>query len=346
MEEKRIITSNKRPTSFDVAREAGVSRSTVSLVINNVGGSRVSITTRERILKAAKDLGYQPNRMASALRKGYSNEIAMITPEALAASFSIQTLISAQTRAEELDYSFGLYLFSSFSKDARRKNFASIVAQKPIGIICPAHLITREEYNAARNMGIQAIVLQGFKQRRYAPTQIFPLKQSFYMAGKHLVERGHKRIAVAVPRIPSSIETFTKDIIIDALHSAISEAGGSLTEVQMSLDLADADATTDVLLSSPNNPTAIVGIRDEYCFFLLKAFSTRGVRVPQDVALVGIDDNPLCKLLNPTLTSVGYESQDGGANAVNIIDAIVRGIEPKPEWLVFPSPRLYIRESS
>jgi len=346
MTEKSNSKLKKRPTSFDVARVASVSRSSVSLVFNNVGGNRVSTDTRERILKAAHDLGYQPDHAASALRKGYSNEIAFVAAESISATVSAQGLASAQERAFQLGYSFGIYLFYNSPENERHILFNSMVTRRPVGIFGPTHLITRQDSILAKKMGIQAVVLQGFDPVEYAPTQLFPLKEAFYLAAKHLVERGHKHIAHVVPRTPNPLEESTNVIILDGLHSAVKESNGTITELPMDLDIADADTVVDILLSSPAHPTAIVGNRDEYCFFLLKALSARKIRIPRDMALVGINNNPFCVLSNPALTSVSFDIQTTLSHAVDAIDAIAQGKKINPEWLLFPPPHLVVRESS
>ena len=336
-----------RPTSFDVAQAAGVSRSTVSLVFNNVGGSRVSASTRARILKAANDLGYRPDRAASALRKGYSDEIAAIAVETPATSSVLaEWMAIAQERAWKLGYSLGFFLFQNLSENDRRNFFASMVARHPIGIIGSADIVTAEDWKLAKKMGVQACVLQGLEPVGFAPTQVVPLKQATFMVGKYLFERGHKHIARACPKTPNLLENVANSYIMDGLLLAANEKGGTITELPMNLDFAGAVTAVDELLASPNHPTAIIGNRDEYCFFLLKALSARGIRVPHDIALVGVNDGPFCALSNPALTSVGFDVQTVTANSIDAIDAIINGKDINPELLVFPPPRLIVRDSS
>ncbi len=341
-------SSNKLPsTSRDVARLAGVSQSSVSRVFTNVGGNRVSTATRERILKAAGDLGYRPDRVAIALRKGYSDEIAAIAVETPGnSSVLAEWMTLAQARAWELGYSLGIYLFHGLDKHARHSFFASVMSRHPIGIIGSSDVITSEDWQTAAKMGVQACVLSGLEPVEYAPTQVVPLKQALYLAAKHLFERGHKHIARAHPRIMDPLEMVADSLILDGIRMAADETGGTLTEMPMTLDFASAYQSVGELLHTQNHPTAIIGNRDEYCFYLLKALSAHGVRVPQDVALVGINDGPFCELSNPALTSVGFDLQTSTANSIEAIDAIVHGKTPNPEWFIFPPPRLTVRESS
>ncbi len=346
MPEKTNSYLKLRPTSFDVAREAGVSRSTVSLVFNNVSGNRVSAETRERILKAASDLGYHPDPAASALRKGYSNEISVIAPESPTSSVTAQHLESAEERALELGYSCGIYLFHNLSEDTKHSVFESIVARRPSGIICPSLLVTQEDVKFAKRMGVQALLLQGFKPVEYATTQLTHLEQAFYIAAKHLVEHGHKHIARLCPWVSNDIEGAANEIIMDGLRSAVGEVNGTITEIPMNLVFTDANTSVDLLLSSPNHPTAIVGNRDEYCFFLIKALTERGIRVPQDIAMVGINNSPFCSFSSPALTSVDFNVKTTTYNAIDAINALVHGKTPNPELLAGPLPQLVVRESS
>ncbi len=339
-------TPKPRPTSIDVARAAGVSQSSVSLVFNNVGGSRVSPETRERILKAAQDLGYQPDRAASALRKGYGDEIAFLSADFPYSIPTAQGFAAIQERAQELGYSLGLYLCHHLSEDARRNLFASIIARRPVGIISLTQLLTPEDIRYAKKMGVQAILLQGFEPKKYATTQIFPLKQVFHTAASHLVERGHRQIARAVPRTLSAVEESTRKLIRDSIASVVHAAGGTVVDVPMDLEYPDACTAVETLLSLPTPPTAILGNRDEYCFYLLKALSARGIRVPQEIALVGVGNSPFCDLSQPTLTSVDYDIPRFSSHSVDVIDALLKGNEPGPELLAPVPPQLIVREST
>jgi DNA-binding LacI/PurR family transcriptional regulator len=142
------------------------------------------------------------------------------------------------------------------------------------------------------------------------------------------------------------LEMIADSLILDGIRMAVDEAGGTFTEMPMTLDFAGAYKAVGELLHTQNHPTAIIGNRDEYCFFLLKALSAHGVRVPQDMALVGVNDGPFCELSNPALTSVGFDLQTSTANSIEAIDAIVHRKTPNPEWFIFPPPRLSVRESS
>lgn len=346
MNKKYASTFQPRPTSFDVARAAGVSRSSVQLVFSNSGGNHISPATRERILKAAQDLGYRPDRIASTLRKGYSNEIAYIAAETPKDWGTIAWLASMQERATQLEYSLATYYFYNLPETVRHTVFTSIVSRRPVGIIGSANTVTQEDWQIAKKMGVQACVLQDLKPVEFAPTQLVPLGQAVYLAGMHLIDRGHNNIAHVVPRVPNYIDKMANKIILDNLQVVFDPSGGTITELPMNLEQKDACIAVDFLLSSPNHPTAILGNDDEYCFFLIKALSARGIRIPEEIALVGISDSPFCKFSNPSLTSIGFDNQAAGMNSVNIINAIVQGLNPNPEWFSFPPPQLLIREST
>lgn len=343
---KEIEKPTSRPTSFDVAKAAGVSRSSVSLVFNHAGGNHVSQANRDRILQAARELGYRPDRVASALRRGYSDEIAFLAAEPPGASVSAEGLVTAQKRAIELGYTMGIYLFYNLSEAARNNAFAAVAARRPIAITGFAPFVTQENWKLAAEMGVQACVLQWYEPVAFAPTQLLQIKEAFYMAGRHLVERGHRHIARLAPGTANAIEQSANGFIQDGLRAAVEGTGVQISEIPMNLNLADASRAVDDLLSSPSHPTGIIGNRDEYCFYFLRALQNRGLHVPRDIALVGINDNPVCELMSPSLTSVSFGLLSANHFTVDIIDAIVKGGEINPEWLLFPQPRLILRESS
>jgi LacI family transcriptional regulator len=346
MTKENLIGKKPRPTSFDVAKAANVSRSSVSLVFTNADGNHVSASTRERILKAAHDLGYEPDRIASTLRKGYSNEIVVLAPEGPTGSVTADWLNFMQERALELEYTLGIYFINNYSESARKKLFAKIVARHPVAISCSFNSITQADWELAKSMGVKACVIEGLEPSTFATTLLLPLKEAVYIAGKHLIEQGHTHIARVCPRKPSRYEKLADSLILDGLHAAIDEVNGSITEFPMNLDVLDASSVINSILSLPNHPTAVIGNRDEYCFFLLKALSASGVHVPQEIALVGINNSPFCEFSNPTLTSVGFDSRLGAFQTVDIIDTIVNERIPRPELLISPQPKLFIRDSS
>ena len=344
---KRAAPTGRRPTAQDVAHAAGVSLATVSYVLNNAAGHRMSPATRAAVFKAAEALGYQPNVYARALSRGHSDEIANLITEPLTTAAMAAILTSEQERAHELGYTIGTYRFPYDAPPHARQLFLDqVLSHKPAALICNPLAVSSSYYRRAREQGVRAFVMLGVQPVRYAPMIVLPFEQASQVAGQHLVERGHRRVAFATVPGLSPTRQATLTLSLNSLRSVLTAAGGVVAEFSTNNDLPSARAAVDALLQTPQPPTAIYCFRDEYCFPILRALLERGVRVPQQVALMGTDNSPLCALAFPSITSVEVDHRIIGLKLIGLVDCLVKGQKPDPELLVPPPPTLFLREST
>ncbi len=346
MSPRRPLHARRQPTSLDVAKAAGVSQATVSHIFNNTVGRPINPKTRERVLEAARTLGYRPNPSARALSKGYSNEIINIIPEEVEPSLAVLTIAAVQERTIQLGYTPSTCLQMGRSPEEWETVLANIFARRPVGIVSGRSLMTRSICELAMQMGVRACALVDLQPADFAPTVVFSLDRVGYMAGAHFLERGHRKVAYICPRTATPQELVGLERSLDGLRSALQPTGGTLLELAMNPTLEDARAAVNRLLSSEDHPTAIYGYRDDYCFWVLKALSECQVRVPQEIALVGTGNSPFCALSHPALTSISTDFGAMGSRAVDVVDSLIHGRQPPSDWLVAPPPQLIVRESS
>ena len=201
IEKKHDSSVRTSPTSVDVARRAGVSRTTVSYVLNENGHGHVSDETRMKVLQAAHEMSYNTHFSARALRKGQSDEICLIVDLPLTIHRT-ELFVSLQQHALHYGYPAVVYFSHGLPPDQVEKQLFKIFARRPIGIFATAESMTAEHVALAKSMGVNNIVLYSVKPITYARTIILPTMDAGRLAALHLIERGHRHLGLVHPAEP------------------------------------------------------------------------------------------------------------------------------------------------
>jgi LacI family transcriptional regulator len=345
---KQKSSAHTLPTIADVARRAGVSRTAVSYVLNDNGqrNKHVSDKARTKVLQAMQELHFHPDALARALSKGHSEEIVLITGTALT-PFVTELIASLQQQALLYGYTPVMYLSQGFSVEQRKNLHRTIFARRPIGIICSPFNFTAEDVALAREMGVKHIVFIGFHPESIEQTYsiVFPSQALGYLAAQHLLERGHRRLALVRPDDEIQEEGFLQRL--EGMQTAITEEPGALLDI-LPLHLSPSAALSLVETSfvGPDRPTGVYAFSDEYAVVLLGALNRLGIRVPQEVALVGTDNLPISEFVWPTLTSMRFDALDMGKRAVEILHSLHHGLPLSEDLTHALVPQLIPREST
>jgi DNA-binding LacI/PurR family transcriptional regulator len=322
-------------TSVDVAKRAGVSQSTVSLVLSGKGTGRVSESTAEAVRRAAQELGYRPNAAARALRSGTAAAVGLVVSDVTHPFFG-RTLRGAQQAAWEaghvvvlIDDNYGS-TWGDGSVEALRHGaidgFLFFAADPPPSLRAP---------------GAPPIVLVESEQPGL-PSVRLDSEGGTDAAMAHLHELGHRRIGFLAAATGG--QTFDRRHTRWAAHL---RAHGQDPDAQVSgasgFDAPSAIAASKELLSRPDRPTAFLCYDDLLAAGMLAAAAELGLDVPGDVAVVGFDDLDLALLTNPPLTTVRFDPEALGAAAFELLHARLQGKRPKNR--VLPS-ELVIRGST
>ncbi|MDT7517092.1 LacI family DNA-binding transcriptional regulator [Rhodoferax mekongensis] len=337
------------PTSRDVAEKAGVSRTQVSYVFSDSKSKHVSAEKRDRILAAAQALGYKPHQFAQTLRKGYSNEFGLFFPAPYTPRINSMLAVIHEKgltgHCVPAQYSFNSY------SDAERKReaFAAMLSRRPVGFFCSLLDLSEEDIQYARNKGVDKILVLDLEPHPVIPTLDLPVEQVGYLAARHLLELGHRRIAIVEPADPIQAKGF-KLRMRGVGRAAASYPGVKLISMRwLSSEIRPtykgAEQWIQNNLKKSKEPMdAVYAYSDDYAFPLLAALIDAGFNVPDDISILGTDDHFHAQLFRPALTTVSFDSVHIGERAVEMINQLLLGTDFQP--IPTEGPRLIIRSTT
>jgi DNA-binding LacI/PurR family transcriptional regulator len=314
------------PTSADVARLAGVSQATISLVLNGRASNvRISDVTRDRVISAAAQLGYTPNHAARSLRQRRTKIITFVLPT-LDNPYYSDVVSAAQIAAQQHGYVVSII-------PVRTKPGESHALSLLLGAAYDGIIVAGRENCAAAELlqlaarGVAVVVLQQHSPDPAIHSVSVDLETGGYLATRHLIELGHRRIAHVMEELPQSC---TRRDRIDGYRRALAEAGlpfdPSLVVITEN-SMTGGCKAIEQLLRDQQRPTAAFIYNDLMAVGALHALRTLGLRVPDDFAVVGFDGAAVGRFTAPTLTTIDHPREDLGRLA---IETLISAIEKRP----------------
>ncbi|GAA3860622.1 LacI family DNA-binding transcriptional regulator [Leifsonia kafniensis] len=306
VQEDAVVT-----TSRDVARSAGVSRSTVSEVLNG-RGHKFSPATREKVEQAARDLGYQPSAAARSLVRGTSDLVIAFLPNTTFGG-NLQNIFEQAT--DELAQ-HGLILVLRFSTPSA-DSFDRIIST-----LNPRAVLSYMPFTAQERQIMQARGVEGFD-----PTTSADQGSVDYnigrMQARYLYDKGHRRLAFA-HLIDSRQELFA-DSREEGVRDECRDRGlPEPVSLRLGIDRIEALAALDSL---GDLPVAIACYNDDVAASIVSAAIIRGRQIPDNVAVVGMDNTPLSRVMVPRLSTIDYPVADA---AHGTVAGIIAGITGDP----------------
>jgi DNA-binding LacI/PurR family transcriptional regulator len=337
---EQLATQPRSPTSADVARRAGVSRATVSYVLNNVPDSRVSAETRARVQAAADELGYTTHALARSLRAGYSDII--LAPQMMLPSGPMVNRFYEGVAASlgAMGYTFVLHLDPTARGIEAARIWASL---RPAGLLVEAERISDRSLDLMRTAGTHAIVLLSEAPSSLAPTLVNNDADIGACAAEYLLDRGYRRLGAIVPREVELLKLGNERL--RGMLRVASARGVPVERIDLAHDEAEA-ARLAAYWKAGKRPSAIFTYNDEYGMLLQRALLDAGFALPRDIAMVGADNLPVCALLRPRLTSVDKDSAAGVDAAAELMHALVQGQPIETPTIQLLRPRIVKRESA
>ena len=336
---------NKRSTLADVARHARVSSATASRVLHNTGP--VSQDLRERIQKAVAALGYTPRKQATPAQQSSADTIAVLAGDLLNPFFP-QMVRGVQDEAD--NYGLILTLYNVTDHPQRQEQLVQKLSRQRIdGVIVMGTSPFPELLAWRERQDIPLVVLNRRLNLPGVHCILVDFENAIYRAAQHLLSLNHTRIGYLSAFSTSQIAAARQR----GLESALAEAGLSLrpewrasVPPGVEIDGGFQAMMTLLDLAPEERPTGVIAFNDVIALGALHAARTRGMRVPQDLSLIGVDDIFAAAHADPPLTTIGQPKYRMGALAVQTLRRISLGQMSTPcSCTVLESP-LIVREST
>jgi len=335
---KRSSAAQRRVTTHDVAARAGVSQPTVSLVLSRNPTARVAPETRERVIRAAEELGYRPNVVARSLVRRRSYAIGLVVPD-LSNQFFAHVVSGAQRVAVEEGYAVLLCEQNGTGID---RHLDALRARQVDGVILDAagaSSIPEELLD-----GINVVLIDQPSQRW--PGVASDAEGAGRMAAEHLVALGHRHVAFVGP----SADVHTFRMRERGFTRAMRDAGISVDPDlfrRAPATVAGGHAAMRTLLAQRTPPTAVFCANDLLALGAYKACAQAGVSIPRDMSIVGCDDIEFAQLVTPELTTIAIPARELGARAARLLVRELAGDPAPPSQHTRPLPvRLVTRGST
>lgn len=330
-----------RPTMKHVAERAGVSLSTVSYVLNDSGP--VAADRRARVLEAVRALGYLPNESARNLKRRSVATVGLVIPDLVNQYFAMIAEGVEQAAAEK-DV-LVVFCTPEATGEGESWNSRLLRSQRLDGLIYLSGANTRMK-SVVELTGVGPVVLVDEKLPGFdLPCVVSQNRQGAREIAAHLTALGHKRLAI----LGGPPELWTAEQRLSGYREAIVAAGMEPDAVPLftgDYRMASGEQLAAEALSVPasERPTALLCANDLMAIGALSYCRRVGLKVPEDVSVVGFDDLPIASLLSPSLTTIRQPARELGMEAARLLLSLVDGADPASPA---PSPvSLKIRESS
>ena len=343
-ESKRANGKSKgRVTAEDVAAKLGISSMTVSRVMNK--RSNVDEQTRMRVLEAARDLGYSPNRVAKNLVLRRTNTIGVVVPEITHSFFP-----EAIRGMEEVSYQsqYRLILMHSAESAEREKDAILTLESERVDGILISMAQSVEDYQLYRQViqrGVPIVFFDRCVQRIGASCVSLDDEESAHRITNHLLEHGYTRIA----HLSGPQKVSIGRARLRGVKRALEECGLPCDEklvVESGFHEEGGYSAMKTLLDLPPHlrPRAVVAVNDPAAFGAINAILERGLRIPQDIALVGFSDDIRARLMPSPLTTIRQPAYEIGRRAAAKLIAVIEGTSIHVEDIVVKAEEV-VRES-
>jgi DNA-binding LacI/PurR family transcriptional regulator len=340
----------KRITMRDVADEVGVSKSTVSHVLNDT--RFVADGTRQRVLDAVERLGYRPSQIARSLAVRHTHTVGLLISD-VGNPFYPPVIKGVEEVALDHDYTV---LFSNVSYDLDRivGSIRTMIDRNIDGAIAMSSRFSSEMAAELLDNQIPTVLLDWDDEamlpyREQVGLISFDFTGGIREAVRHLVDLGHRRFA----HISGPPDVWTSRRRCDAFIEALVECGIAANEVMVvegDLQIEGGRAALHRLVEAGQPPTAVFAANDLTALGMLWEARKIGLRIPEDISLIGLDDIPLAEQTTPALTTVALPIYETGQVAMTmLLEMICReDVEPSDDYFtrqVIPT-RLIVREST
>jgi len=332
----------KPATIKDIARKLNISISTVSRAIRNA--SDVNSETKKAVLALSEELNYQPNRLALGLKQKQTHTIGVIVP-------NLDYVLSMMVKGiDEVALEAGYTVMVCQSNESFGRelvNTRRLLESLVDGFIISVSSETKsfEHFKKIQERNIPMVVFDRVTPDLIAPSVRLDNENAGFVATEHLLEQGYKRIAILAGPKNLGISNSRMDGYLNALKKYNIKRDNDLI-IHCDFNQDYAFFATQELLAMKKRPDAIFTISDRMAIGAMLAIKQKGLRMPEDIGLVGFNNEPVVSVVTPQISSVDMSSFELGKAAAKLFIETMHHNEDMNNVEQILKPKLFIRESS
>jgi len=324
----------------DVAKLANVSIQTVSVVVNNKPD--IAPETRARVLSAIETLGYQPYTVARSLRTGATRTIALIVSD-ITNPFFASMANTVEYYAHESGYS--VILYNTHADLEREKKYIEMATQRGVdGVLFVATKDEMRGLDSLEAAGTRVVAIDRIPDNFNGPALTLDNVKTGVLVAEHLLDLGHTRFAHIVGPLDLHLSRDRMNGFHDTIRSRGLEPGPVATSDSSWSARSGYEAMQTLLKENPL-PTAVFAANDRVAIGAMGAITQAGLRIPQDISIVGVDDIEFATYQTPPLTTVRQSLEDIATSGIKTLLDILEKREPVQTHIAF-EPLLIVRGST
>ncbi|GAB7053863.1 catabolite control protein A [Paenibacillus sp. YK5] len=306
-------------TIYDVAREAGVSMATVSRVVNN--NPNVKPQTRKKVFEAIERLGYRPNAVARGLASKKTTTVGVVIPDI---SNSIFSEVARGIEDIANMYHYNIILCNADKKKDKEIRVINTLLEKQVdGLLFMGGAITEEHIEAFKTSSVPVVLCATADEQKTIPSVDIDHEKAAYDAVQLLIQKGHRQIAMISGTLQDPTNGYAR---YQGYKKALEEAGIPLREDYVRIGNYRYESGLEVtkyFMELDERPTAIFAATDEMAIGAIHALQDSGLKVPDDVSVISVDNIRMASMVRPQLTTVAQPMYDIGAVAMRLLTKLM-----------------------
>ena len=335
---------SKDVTIYDLARELNLSPATISRGLKN--NKRISRETTKKILAKAEEMGYRHNNFASSLRKQKSHTIGVVVHE-LNSNFITSVLAGIEKVSTEAGYDLIIaHSSESFKKEA--SNALNLFHKRVDGLIASLSFdtTTLEHFQPFVDKGIPLVFFDRVEESSDTPKVIIDNYKCGYQATQHLIEQGCKRIVMVTASLNRNVYAQRFRGYRDALYDQKIKFDESFLLIKDLSEKCGREAALEIMAMDPMPDGAFI-TNDFSAAICMQTLKEHGLSIPEDIAIVGFNNDAISKIIEPQLTTINYPGIDVGEIAArNLIGHLSGDYNMQQTNTIIVKSELIIRASS
>ncbi|TBL78367.1 catabolite control protein A [Paenibacillus thalictri] len=306
-------------TIYDVAREAGVSMATVSRVVNN--NPNVKPQTRKKVFEAIERLGYRPNAVARGLASKKTTTVGVVIPDI---SNSIFSEVARGIEDIANMYHYNIILCNADKRKEKEIRVINTLLEKQVdGLLFMGGAVTEEHIQAFKTSSVPIVLCATADENNTIPSVDIDHEKAAYDAVQVLIQNGHRSIAMISGSLQDPANGYAR---YQGYKKALEEAGIALSEDLVRVGnyrYESGSEATKYFLELPQRPSAIFAATDEMAIGAIHTLQDNGLRVPEDVSVISVDNIRMASMVRPTLTTVAQPMYDIGAVSMRLLTKLM-----------------------